>query len=249
VRTAEAALYTQRRDAIVRLPRHPGTQTSKLAPDPRAWPSDGPRGHVREETATEQPILIVDADAGVRGSVASVLKQAGYRTSEAASGEAALEAVRDERPRLVVVEVHLPGVSGYEVCRELRDGFGEGLPIMFVSGDRTESFDRVAGLLIGADDYLVKPFAFDELVARVRALLRRSEATPPSHASTLTSRELEVLRLLSEGLGQGEIASRLVVSPKTVGTHIEHIFKKLGVHSRAEAVAAAYREELLVASS
>lgn len=197
----------------------------------------------------EQPILIVDADAGVRRAAAGFLDHAGFRTCEAASGEAALEAIRHERPRLVVVEVHLPGVSGYEVCRALRDEFGPGLPILFISGDRTEAFDRVAGLLIGADDYVVKPFALDELLARASALIRRSEAVAPSLASALTGRELQVLRLLAEGLGHEEIARRLCVSPKTVGTHIEHIFKKLGVHSRAQAVAAAYRDELLVESS
>jgi DNA-binding NarL/FixJ family response regulator len=198
---------------------------------------------------TEQPILIVDADAAVRGAAANVLRRAGYKTREAVSGEAALEAAHQERPRVVVIEVHLPGVSGYEVCRALRDEFGAGLPIIFISGDRTEPFDRVAGLLIGADDYLVKPFALDELLARAWALIRRSEAPAPSLASALTTRELQVLRLLAEGLGREEIASRLFVSPKTVGTHMEHIFKKLGVHSRAQAVAAAYRDELLATSS
>ena len=197
----------------------------------------------------EQPILIVDADARVRDAAASFLEQAGYKTSEAASGEAGLEAVRHERPRLVIMEVHLPGVSGYDVCRALRDEFGASLPILFISGDRTESFDRVAGLLIGADDYLVKPFALDELLARAWALIRRAEAPAPSLASKLTSRELQVLSLLAEGLGQQEIASRLFVSPKTVGTHTEHIFRKLGVHSRAQAVATASRHDLLVESS
>jgi DNA-binding NarL/FixJ family response regulator len=196
----------------------------------------------------QKRILIVDGDADVRGDTATVLQRAGYETCEAADGKAAIEAARRQRPGLVVLETRLPDICGYELCRAFRHDFGDVLPILFVSGDRTEPSDRVAGLLIGADDYLVKPFAFDELVARVRALLRRSEATPPSHAPTLTSRELEVLRLLVEGLGQGEIASRLVVSPKTVGTHIEHIFMKLGVHSRAQAVAAAYRDELLAAS-
>jgi DNA-binding NarL/FixJ family response regulator len=197
----------------------------------------------------QKRILIVDGDADVRGGMATVLKRAGYETCEAAGGEEAMEAARQERPGVVVLETRLADICGYELCRAFRHDFGDGLPILFVSGDRTEPSDRVAGLLIGADDYLVKPFAFDELVARVRALLRRSEATAPSHASTLTSRELEVLRLLVDGLGQEEIASRLVVSPKTVGTHIQHIFTKLGVHSRAQAVAAAYRDELVVASS
>jgi DNA-binding NarL/FixJ family response regulator len=193
----------------------------------------------------QDPILIVDEDADVRRDMATVLGRAGYETCEVAGGEAAMEAARHERPALIVLETRLADICGYELCRAFRHEFGDGLPIVFVSGDRTEPSDRVAGLLIGADDYLVKPFDFDELVARVRALLRRSEATAPSHASNLTNRELEVLRLMAQGLRREEIADRLVVSPKTVGTHIEHIFKKLGVHNRAQAVAAAYRDELV----
>jgi DNA-binding NarL/FixJ family response regulator len=195
---------------------------------------------------SQQPILLVDDDPAARGDAPSALNQAGYVTCEESRGAAALETARRERPRVVVLETRLPDVCGYELCRAFRDEFGDGLPILFISGDRTESSDRVAGLLLGADDYLAKPFALDELAARVRALIRRSEATAPSGASKLTSRELEVMRLLVEGVGQAEIASRLVVSPKTVGTHIEHIFKKLGVHSRAQVVAAAYRDELAV---
>jgi DNA-binding NarL/FixJ family response regulator len=230
----------------------PGTRTLGVGVDlvwkESAQSSGGGRMR-RYMPADDQPILIVDGDAAVRGAAARFLTQAGYTTSEAACGEAALEVADSERPRLVILEVHLPGVSGYEVCRALRDEFGAALPILFISGDRTEAFDRVAGLLIGADDYLVKPFALDELLARVWALIRRSEAPAPSTGSNLTSRELQVLSLLAEGLARDEIASRLFVSPKTVSAHLEHIFKKLGVHTRAQAVAAAYRDALLVASS
>jgi DNA-binding CsgD family transcriptional regulator len=127
----------------------------------------------------------------------------------------------------------------------LRHEFGEGLPIMLVSGDRTEAYDRVAGLLIGADDYLVKPYAPDELLARARRLLRRATPIAPPVAAKLTLRETEVLSLLAEGLEQDEIAARLFITRKTVGTHIEHILKKLGVRSRAQAVALAYRSDLV----
>jgi DNA-binding NarL/FixJ family response regulator len=177
-----------------------------------------------------------------------LLEQAGYSTHEAVDGKTALEAVREERPELVILEVDLPEVSGYEICRELRDLLGEGLPVVLVSGERTGTTDRVAGLLIGADDYLVKPCAPDELLARVRALIRRATPaapTPPIVVSDLTKRELEVLRLLAEGLEQAEIARQLVISPKTVNTHTQNIFRKLGVRNRAQAVAAAYQLELV----
>jgi DNA-binding response OmpR family regulator len=188
-------------------------------------------------------ILIVDDDATFRAFVATVLEQAGYRTIEAGTGEEALEAVRFERPHLLVLDVRLPGLSGYEVCHQVRREFGESLPILFVSGERMESFDRVAGLLVGGDDYLVKPFAPDELLARVRCLVRRAPPATGTAISSLTGREAEILRLLAAGLEQGEIAERLVISPKTVAVHIGHINSKLGVHTRAQAVAAAFRDD------
>jgi DNA-binding NarL/FixJ family response regulator len=191
-------------------------------------------------------ILIVDDDAGFRASVSAVLEQTGYSTVEAATGEEAIEAVRSERPHLLLLDVRLPGLSGYEVCHQLRREFGQSLPILFVSGERMESFDRVAGLLLGGDDYLVKPFAPDELLARVRCLVRRAPPTvAASAASSLTSREAEILRLLAAGLDQDEIADRLLISPKTVAVHIGHINSKLGVRSRAQAVAAAFRDDLV----
>lgn len=190
-------------------------------------------------------VLVADSDAKCRAKVVRLFERLGYETREAASAEAALAAATEERPALVVLEVNLPDLSGYEVCRELRDTLGEGLPILFVSEDRTEPFDRVAGLLLGADDYLVKPFAPDELLARARRLLPGRARTASASSRNLTLREVEVLQLLAEGMGQKQIASWLVISPKTVATHVEHILTKLGVHSRAEAVAAAYREGLV----
>jgi DNA-binding NarL/FixJ family response regulator len=194
-------------------------------------------------------ILIADGDSDTRSLVAGVLEQAGYETVAAMSGDEILDAARRKLPRLVILEVALPGLSGYEVCHQLRNEFGEALPIVFLSGDRTEPFDRVAGFLIGADDYLVKPFAPDELLARVRRLARRTAPVPPAVASKLTNREMEVLRLLAEGLEQDEIARQLFITRKTVGTHIENIMRKLGVRSRAQAVAVAYREDLVGSSS
>ena len=174
-----------------------------------------------------------------------MLSGAGFDVRTAPTGEAALQAARFERPALVVLDACFSGAgaSGYEICHQLREEFGEGLAIIFTSAERTESYDRVAGLLVGADDYLTKPFAPDELVARARALVRRVRVVSQL-APTLTRREREVLHLLSEGSTKTEIAQRLVISPKTVGTHIEHILSKLGVHSRAEAIALAYRENL-----
>jgi DNA-binding NarL/FixJ family response regulator len=191
-------------------------------------------------------VLVVDDDANLRELVRSLLERAGYTTRGFASGEDILAAAV-EQPALVILDVKLPGLSGYEVCRQLKERFGSGLPVLFVSAVRTEAFDRAAGLLIGADDYLVKPLDPDELIARVRRHLppRPRGADAPSGVELLTPRELEVLRLLAGGMSQPEIAKRLVISPKTVATHIQHVLVKLGVHSRAQAVAAAHRHGLI----
>jgi DNA-binding NarL/FixJ family response regulator len=194
-------------------------------------------------------ILLVDDDEGMRALLGNVFSAAGFTVLTAASGEEALELAATGKPALVVLDVSLPGCSGYEVCRRLRETMGQAIGIVFVSGERTESLDHVAGLLLGADDYVAKPFDPDELVARVRAVLRRGAHEVPKHPSGLTRREMQVLRLLAGGQAQAEIASELVISTKTVGTHIEHILAKLDVRSRAQAVAFAYREDLLSAGA
>jgi len=196
-------------------------------------------------------ILIVDDDPAVRELVAAVLEHAGFETETAETGDQALNAVETRKPKLVLLDVRLPDMSGYSVCRALREQRPDSVPIIFLSGERTEWYDRVGGLLLGADDYIVKPFAPDELVARVRTLLRRAERPVREGPvrSNLTAREFEVLRLLADGLSQADIAARLFISSKTVATHIEHILDKLEVRSRAQAVALAYRERLLEAPS
>jgi DNA-binding response OmpR family regulator len=198
-----------------------------------------------EQPRPRSKVVVVDDDAVAGDQIRGLLEAAGYDVSVIGNGEEALEVARTEPPRLVVLDVCLPGISGYEVCRELRNRFGEGLPIIFISAARTDSYDRVAGLVVGGDEYLTKPFADDELLIPVRRLLRRSAPLPAAIASRLTKREKEVLALLAEGLDPREIATRLVLSRKTVATHLEHVLYKLGVHTQAQAVAAAYRSDLV----
>ena len=194
-----------------------------------------------DRAATGGSILLAEDDEPLAELVRSVLLAGGYEVVVMHDG---LEALQADEPVAAILDVNLPGVSGYQVCDALRRAYGTALPILFISGERTEPFDRVAGLLVGADDYLVKPFEPGELLQRVKALVgRRPSHTDPKRG--LTEREHEVLGLLAEGLRQDEIADRLVISKKTVGTHIEHILGKLGVRSRAEAVAAAYRDSLV----
>jgi DNA-binding NarL/FixJ family response regulator len=189
------------------------------------------------------PVLIADEDRESRDDLARILEAAGYQIIQVGSGEEALQAVRESRPSIVLLEIPLGGLSGYEVCRALREE-AQGTPVVFVSGARTESYDRVAGLLVGADDYIVKPFAPDELLTRVRHLVRRSRPAVSSVTASLTKREREVLQLLTDGLRPDDIAKRLFISRKTVGSHVANILRKLGVRTQAQAVAVAYRDEL-----
>jgi two-component system nitrate/nitrite response regulator NarL len=196
------------------------------------------RGEVRIPSTT---VLVADGDGDARAKLSALLLSAGYRVSQAGDGDDAIRIARMERPSVAILEIPLPVLSGYEVCRALKSELGASFPVLFLSGSRTESYDRVAGLMIGADDYLVKPYAPDELLARLRLLEVRSDRAGAWTRSKLTPRESEVLALLAHGLTQQQIAERLIISPKTVGTHIEHVLRKLGVHSRAQAVAVAMR--------
>jgi DNA-binding NarL/FixJ family response regulator len=193
-------------------------------------------------------VLVLDRDPAYGKVVIGALRRAGFAGHHLESGENVVEVVEELSPAAVILDVILDGTTGYEICRELRERFGEALPIVFVSGDRRESADRVVGLLIGADDYLVKPVDPEELIARLRRLIAKTrvDPTPTSNAfSSLTTRESEVLRLLARGLNQSTIARDLSISPATVGTHIQRILTKLDVHSRTQAVALAYRAKLV----
>jgi two-component system, OmpR family, response regulator MprA len=123
-------------------------------------------------------ILIVDDDSRVTSALRRTLAYEGYQVSVAANGEAALSAVRTKPPDLVILDLMLPGIDGLEVCRRLRNA-GDGIAVLMLTA-RDAVADRVTGLETGADDYLVKPFALEELLARVKALLRRRN--PPDVA-------------------------------------------------------------------
>lgn len=189
------------------------------------------------------PILIVDDDDGFRAFAAAALSAGGLATIEAPGADAAFAAADERAPSVVLLDVCLPGLCGYEIARRLRQE-RPGVRIVFCSGVRTESFDRVAGFLLGADDYVVKPVAPDELVARVRAVVLRA-STDARVSIRLTPRELQVLEQLASGRTQKEIGRELAISSKTVGTHVEHILEKLQVRNRAQAIAVAYRDNIV----
>lgn len=137
-------------------------------------------------------VLVVDDEKRIREVVEYALAKAGYRVTTAADGEQGLAAFEADAPDMVVLDVMLPGSDGLEVCRRIRAK--RATPILFLSA-RNDEVDRIVGLEIGGDDYLTKPFSPRELVARVRAVLRRFDsatAAPPAERRTLRHGELVV---------------------------------------------------------
>lgn len=132
-------------------------------------------------------ILVVDDEPDITALVAYHLAKAGYRVSTAANGQEALKAAREERPDVVILDLMLPGVSGYDVLAEMRRREEtRDVGVILLTARRDEA-DRIRGLSLGADDYLVKPFSPPELVLRVNALLRRLGAPPVASGSTVTA--------------------------------------------------------------
>jgi len=168
-------------------------------------------------------VLVVDDEPTIAEVVARYLERAGYRTRVAADGVQALEAAATQRPDLVVLDLMLPGIDGLEVMRRLRGQDRERIAVILLTAKGEES-DRVIGLRLGADDYVVKPFSPAELVARVDAVLRRIDTSPSQEAAIelsdmridpgarrvfvrgdevqLTQREFEVLLFLARHPGQ-----------------------------------------------
>jgi len=132
---------------------------------------------------TKRSVLVVEDEKDIRELVRFHLEQEGYAVREAETGEDGLSRAAADRPALVILDLMLPGTDGLEVCRRLRAGEGTAhLPIIMLTA-RAAEVDRVLGLELGADDYITKPFSPRELVARVRAVLRRThgEEVPPPH--------------------------------------------------------------------
>jgi two-component system response regulator MprA len=138
-------------------------------------------------------VVIVDDEAALRDSLSRTLRFEGYTVSVATDGASGLELIRSDRPDGVILDVTMPVLGGLDSCRLLR-AEGNHVPILMLTA-RTGVGDRVAGLDAGADDYLVKPFALQELLARVRALLRRTEYGSAAEADGLSSLEFADLTL------------------------------------------------------
>ncbi len=140
---------------------------------------------------TTSTILIVDDEPQIRRVMRTTLSSNGYSVIEARSGEEALEIMRKERPELVLLDVNMPGMSGLEVCREIRDQSEVAIIMLTV---RNSEHDKVLALDAGADDYVVKPFSIEELLARIRAALRRTSSPEPVPAYVSSDLEIDFER-------------------------------------------------------
>ncbi|HYL09285.1 MAG TPA: response regulator transcription factor [Candidatus Acidoferrales bacterium] len=177
---------------------------------------------------TSATILVVDDEPQIRRVMRTTLSVAGYSILEARSGEEALEKVRSERADLVLLDINMPGMDGLETCREIRSG--SDVPIIMLTVRNTER-DKVMALDAGADDYVVKPFGTEELLARIRAALRRSapgDSVPAflskdltidfdkravlvkGQSVRLTPKEFDLLRLLVANRGKAVAHRRLL---------------------------------------
>jgi len=200
-------------------------------------------------------VLVVEDEPDIRDLIVLHLARDGFRCRSAADGTEALREVRAATPDLVVLDLMLPGLGGLDVCRRLRsDPATASLPIIMLTA-KSDEIDRVVGLEIGADDYVVKPFSPKELVARVRAVLRRARATVPAgapglravalaldpgrHLATvdarplaLTPKEFDLLQALMESAGR--VLSREQLLARVWGyAHAEEIESRtVDVHVR-----------------
>ena len=140
----------------------------------------------------DQTIVVVEDDPHIADLLDLYLRDAGFRVIQAADGERGLELIRDQQPMLAILDVGLPGaIDGMEVCRRVRSGPNPDLPVLILTA-RAGEIDRVLGLELGADDYVTKPFSPRELVARVRAILRRVEDRGKPVATVLHSGGVDV---------------------------------------------------------
>jgi DNA-binding response OmpR family regulator len=137
-----------------------------------------------EPGSAERTIVIVEDDPNISDLIDLYLREAGFRVLQAATGERGLQLIDQHRPVLVVLDVGLPDIDGFEVCRRIRARqTTSGTPVLFVTA-RDGEIDRVLGLELGADDYVTKPFSPRELVARVKAILRRGLAVPTTEQTS-----------------------------------------------------------------
>jgi DNA-binding response OmpR family regulator len=208
-------------------------------------------------------VLVVDDEPNIADLIEMYLSREGFRVVKVSTGEGCTRAVTEHRPRLVVLDVGLPDIDGLEVCRRLRRT--STIPVIFLTA-RDSEVDRVLGLELGADDYVTKPFSPPELVARVKAVLRRTDSAGGAEiiqvaavtvdlgrrevrvrgeAVAFTTREFELLQFLAERPGLALSRQQILDGvwghdwfgdPRTVDVHLGQIRKKLDGAVRIDTV-------------
>lgn len=217
-------------------------------------------------------ILVADDDPGTRLSISDYLELSGYLVVSAKDGQQALEMVERHRPHLIVTDITMPQIDGYELVRQVRrQPAFRLLPVIFLT-ERTNTEERIRGYQMGCDIYLPKPFDLEELGVIIRNLLERSqmiesewrlrvqpadvaegEVSAPRAAKAgaialafdLTPREKEALNLLADGLSNAQIGDRLHLSPRTVEKYVSSLLRKTETSNRAELVRFAMDNQLV----
>ena len=197
-------------------------------------------------------LLVVDDEPNLLVAVGACLRAEGFDVVTARGGAEALVRVAESLPDLIVSDVRMPGVDGYQLARQLRSSSRtELVPIVFLTA-KDETSDRVEGFRAGVDAYLTKPFEPDELVAVIRGILDRVQRThaeiarlvgstqadaaqhAPFYDETLTEAEVRVAEAVARGLSNKEIAAEFRISVRTVENHISHVLSKKGFGNRVE---------------
>ncbi|PZO55622.1 MAG: DNA-binding response regulator [Phormidesmis priestleyi] len=204
-----------------------------------------------------QKILIVDDDNTLRTALTRYLKDLGFFVYSAASGTEGLDSFTQDAPDLIVSDIVMPEMNGFELCGKVREtALGQLVPFIFLSG-RCDLADRIQGHSIGADDYLVKPFHPKELIAKIEAHLARAgrihlqienalkrsnyERSAITQAPlVLTPAEEKVFWEVVQGFTNKRIGDRLFISPRTVQTHLSNILSKLSLENRSQLIRYAF---------
>src|SRR5207302_7673585 len=210
------------------------------------------------EPAPGKTILIIEDERDVVDLLTLNLRKAGYTLATATDGAAGLDKARSEKPAFIILDLMLPRMPGLEVCKILKsDPASRQIPILMLTA-KAEEIDRIVGLEFGADDYVTKPFSPREVILRIRAILRRGEATPADERLSagpitidparhevsvggkrvnLTSIEFKLLRTLMQRRGRVQERDRLlndvwgyesIIDTRTVDTHVRRLREKLG---------------------
>jgi DNA-binding NarL/FixJ family response regulator len=190
-------------------------------------------------------ILLIEDNASMRRNIAQILMIEGYHTLSAADGVSGLQMLREHRPDLILCDIMMPDMDGYEVLKQLRsDATLASLPFIFLTAKGTMP-DLRMGMALGADDYLPKPIASGDLLAAIRTRLKRhtqqrtlvlrfDDATPLEKLG-ISPREAEILLWMAQGKSNEDIGTLCDISIGTVKKHANHIYEKLGVEGRTSA--------------